>query len=209
MATLVYPPDALTDPWGSLDYPSTPITPTVPQSIPEYPRVSPPALPSLVRTSVGAHQDVIEVGGAVGAADDVDGAGGVDHGRVPLSRSPGRARRTTPPSRTCRHAREPTDDTNDNRHGLGEGQHSGEANRPTHVGTIPRTLTATPSRSRTRTEPNGARMQLIARGVPPRPVGARVGARVGGRDGGGVATADQSHTHARSHGCSRTESGEG
>ncbi len=79
---------------------------TKPSITSEYP---PPRVPSSyrarpVRTSVGAHQNVVEVGGAVGAAaaaDDVDGASGVDHGCVPFSPSPRRAGRTTRPSHTC------------------------------------------------------------------------------------------------------------
>ncbi len=64
----------------------------------------PPSPPARVRprTSVVARPHVrVEGDVAAVAADDVDGAGSVDHGRVPPSRSPRRARRAPRPRDTC------------------------------------------------------------------------------------------------------------
>ncbi len=75
----------------------------------EYPSSTPFSSP--VRTSVGAHPDVLEVGAtAVPAADDVDCAGDVDHGGVPMSGSPQRAGGARGPRRTCGTDGRTTDD---------------------------------------------------------------------------------------------------
>ncbi len=210
-----------------LDYPSsTPQTPwytQVPREHPEYPQYPPTTRRIRSRTSVGAHQDVVEVGSAIVAADDVDGAGdGVDHGRVPISRSPSRLAGAARPRHTCgqRTRTRPMAQAQPRTRGRPRRRPSYQYRRSppchpsahtaaeaqthlcTHEGTRKQHSTAgiNPQRgiypeSRARTDSNGAHMQLGARAVP----SSRVGVNVGGRDGGRVATADR--MRARQHAC--------